>query len=169
MNGLDWRSALVLALVSVLIFLVYLLAASASRRLVVRYGARRGVMDKQARQINKLIGALWLVALVLALGFVWGFQFSALYAASTGIFALIGIGFFAVWSVLSNITSSVIIFFQFPMNIGDTVQLPENEYISGEVVDITLFHIIIRDAKGHTLAVPNNVAMQKILKIEKRG
>lgn len=153
--------------VSIVAFVCYLVGSSVTKRLIIRYALPRGISDRRSLPIRKVLRGLWIVVFLIALGFIWGYDLRGLYAASVGIFALLGIAFFAVWSILSNITTSIIIFFRFPMKVGDTMRLPEVAGLSGRIVDITLFHIILEDAKGNTIAVPNNVAVQKILEIEK--
>ncbi len=53
------------------------------------------------------------------------------------------------------------------MKVGDTLRLPEADGLTGKIVDITLFHIILEDPKGNKIAIPNNLAIQKILEIQK--
>jgi len=155
---------------SIAAFVCYLVGSSITKRLVTRFASAKCISDKRSLPIRKVLRffwVFWVFVFVIALGFIWGYDLRGLYAASVGVFALVGIAFFAVWSILSNITTSIIIFFRFPMKIGDTLRLPEVDGLSGKIVDITLFHIILEDAKGNTNAVPNNVAIQKILGIEK--
>jgi hypothetical protein len=83
------------------------------------------------------------------------------------VFALVGIAFFAVWSLLSNITASVIIFFRFPMSIGDRVELTDEPRVAGVVHDITLFHVLLGADDGSVLTIPDNIAIQKIFRIER--
>ena len=41
--------------------------------------------------------------------FIWGFDFKALLAVSSGLIALTGVALFASWSILSNVTSFFIL------------------------------------------------------------
>ncbi len=104
-------SILISASASIAVLLGCLLASSVTKRLVTRYAAARGISDTRSLPIKKVLAILWLFVFLIALGFIWGYDFQGLYVASAGIFALIGIAFFAVWSILSNITTSIIIFF----------------------------------------------------------
>lgn len=160
-------SILITILASVAAVIGCIVGSSITRRLVTRFASARGIGDTRSLPIKKVLRLLWFFVFLIVLGFIWGFNFQELYVASAGIFALIGIAFFAVWSILSNITTSIIIFFKFPMKVGDTLRLPEADGLSGKIIDITLFHIILEDAKGNTIAIPNNVAIQKILEIER--
>lgn len=160
-------STLVSILASVAALVGCIVGSSITRRLVTRFALARGIGDTRSLPVKKILRLLWFFVFLIVLGFIWGYDLRELYVTSAGIFALIGIAFFAVWSILSNVTTSIIIFFRFPMKVGDTLRLPEADGLSGKIIDITLFHIILRDAKGNTIAIPNNVAVQKILEIER--
>ena len=88
------------------------------------------------------------------------FQGLSLYFAS--IFTVIGVALFATWSVLSNLTASVILFFFFPYRIGRKVKIIDGDNsIEGQIVDITLFHIKVETEDDRIVAYPNNLAIQK--------
>ena len=68
----------------------------------------------------------------------------------------------AQWSILSNITASVILFFYYPYEIGSYVTIYEGDNsITGKVVDITLFSVRLQLDTGDEIAYPNNLAIQK--------
>jgi small-conductance mechanosensitive channel len=76
-------------------------------------------------------------------------------------FAVIGIALFAQWSILSNITASLIIFFAFPYRVGDRIKiLDKDDDISGIVDEITLFHVIVRK-DDDLISYPNSLILQK--------
>ncbi|NAZ52470.1 mechanosensitive ion channel [Vibrio toranzoniae] len=89
-----------------------------------------------------------------------GFGNISLFLSS--IFAVLGVALFAQWSILSNLTASVLIFFVFPYRIGDKVKVAEkDEDISGVIIDITMFHVILRHSSGNIITYPNNLILQK--------
>jgi len=59
------------------------------------------------KYINVLVSFIALFSLLL----IWGVEVHELTLIFSSVFAVIGIGLFAVWSILSNITSGVIMFF----------------------------------------------------------
>jgi len=71
----------------------------------------------------------------------------------------VGVAFFAQWSILSNITSSEIIFFSHPVRIDDVVIT-----MAGKVMDIVLFFVTLKTAEGQEITLPNNIFMQKMVK-----
>src|SRR5690606_17086718 len=94
---------------------------------------------------------------------ILGFGVEGIFVATSSMFALIGIAFFAVWSILSNVTSSVILYFSFPFRIGDRIMIEGEPKHAGALRDITLFYLKIETDEGRIVSVPANVAMQKII------
>jgi small-conductance mechanosensitive channel len=73
-----------------------------------------------------------------------------------------GVALFAQWSILSNITASVILFFSFPFKIGSKIEIMDDKNsVTGIVEDITFFVIQIRTTNGNMVSYPNNLAIQK--------
>ncbi|QSX41341.1 mechanosensitive ion channel family protein [Shewanella cyperi] len=110
------------------------------------------------RFINGLLFFITLVLVALSLGL--GYQDISLFVSSA--FAVLGVALVAQWSILSNITSGILIFFVFPYRIGDRIKVVDkDEDISGEIVDIALFHVLIRREDGTLINYPNNQILQK--------
>ena len=79
----------------------------------------------------------------------------------SSIFAIIGVALFAQWSILSNITASFIIFFNFPYKIGDEIKVIDTDGdISGTIVEISLFHVLIQQGED-LITYPNSLILQK--------
>lgn len=151
--------------VTIGLLLVYLIVNGLAGKFVHRFSVTNRLTDRRQATVKKFFQAGLLLGLVILLTTLWGYNLNALYAASVGLFTLIGIAFFAVWSILSNITSGVIIFFRFPMEIGDTIDVMDMDGAEGKVTDITTFHLLLENQAGQQIAIPNNVVMQKGLKI----
>jgi small-conductance mechanosensitive channel len=80
----------------------------------------------------------------------------------TSVVTVLGIAFFAQWSILSNITSSLILFFNHPMKIGQHIKVVDKEYdLEGELIDISFFFLYIKNEKGELITIPNTVVLQK--------
>ena len=86
----------------------------------------------------------------------------------SSIFAVIGIAFFAQWSILSNVTSGIIMFFTFPYKIGDYVIIHDKDFpCEGFIEDIKTFHIILYTSGDSTITYPNSMMLQKGVSIVK--
>jgi len=103
------------------------------------------------------------------LALIWSVSLSGLLVFASSIFAVIGVALFAQWSILSNLTSSIIIFFSFPSRIGDYIKILDGDNsIEGKIIEIELFHIRILDHDDNIVIYPNNLFMQKpIIKLKR--
>ena len=87
--------------------------------------------------------------------------------AVTGVFALVAIGFVAVWSVLSNTLCSLILMVIRPFRVGDTIGFPPDDY-RGKVVNFNMIFTTLETDDGMLLQVPNNTFFQRPI-IRKKG
>lgn len=79
---------------------------------------------------------------------------------------VVGVAMFAQWSILSNITSGIILFFFFPFKIGDTIKIHDKDFpIQAEIEDINAFHILLKTHDGELITFPNNLLLQKGISI----
>jgi small-conductance mechanosensitive channel len=87
--------------------------------------------------------------------------------AVTGVFALVAIGFVAVWSVLSNTLCSLILMAVRPFRVGDTIGFPPDDY-RGKVVNFNMIFTTLETDDGLLLQVPNNTFFQRPI-MRKKG
>ena len=131
-------------------------------RIVKRYARRSEKVEHRTGLIIKYIDFATIFMLILGLFLIWGVGINDLGWVMSSVFAVIGIGFFAQWSILSNITSGIIMFFTFPYKIGDYIIIHDKEFPSaGTIEDIRTFHIIIKTLEGQQVTYPNSLMLQK--------
>jgi len=119
----------------------------------------RGKIIKKG--INILTTSICFVFILI----VWGVDQSELSVFVGSLIAVVGIAMFAQWSILSNITSSIIIYFNHSVGLEDTITIIDKDYeIEGRVSDIGLFFVIIKTKEGELISVPCNVFIQKMIK-----
>ena len=110
-----------------------------------------------------LIGALWLIAAMLALE-IWGVSVGGLWTLLASAAAIVGVGFLATWTMISNVTASFFLAFWHPFHLGDKIEmLPEN--LSGRVIDRNLMFVVVREDGGAVIQIPNNLFFQKMFKV----
>jgi small-conductance mechanosensitive channel len=127
-----------------------------------RFARKFERVEHRTRLIVKHINYTILFLLVLSLVIIWGVDIKNFGSVILSVFAVIGIGFFAQWSILSNITSGIIMFFIFPYKIGDYIKIHDKEHrYEGIIDDIKTFHIILKTEKGETITYPNSLMLQK--------
>ncbi len=110
------------------------------------------------KYINILLGVLALISIVI----IWGVKKDQIFLFISSIFAVVGVASFAQWSILSNITAGIILFFSYPFKIGDKIRILDKDYpLEGEIEDIKAFYIILKNNDGEQITYPNNLLMQK--------
>ncbi|WP_425392002.1 mechanosensitive ion channel domain-containing protein [Ekhidna sp.] len=120
--------------------------------------------NRAAATKRLIIGALYTFVILLLI-IIWGGDLNNLWISIGSILGVIAIGFFAIWSILSNIVAGIIIYTINPFKITDTLVLVEKE-VTGKVIDIGLIYTKLQDKDG-IFTVPNNVFFQQIVKVKK--
>ena len=110
------------------------------------------------RYVSFALSILLLVSLIL----IWGVNIRELGLIISSVFAVIGVALFATWSILSNITAGIILFFYFPYKIGDRIRIQDKDFPDEAIiVDIQSFTIHLLKDDGELLTYPNNLFLQK--------
>lgn len=133
----------------------YLLIARALKSL-----QNRRYLPEQLVASLRRIG-LWIVLAVTTLILLQRLGvLHSVITAVTGMFALLAIGFVAVWSVLSNTLCSLILLVIRPYRVGDTLSFPPDD-LRGKVVNFNLIFTTLQTEDGCLLQVPNNIYFQR--------
>lgn len=121
---------------------------------------------QRRKLIVKLINILVVFLGLLAIIAIWGIEQKDLFLFLSSLLTVLGIGFFAQWSLLSNITSGLILFFNHPVKLGDTIKIHDKEFpIEGVVKDIGYYFLHLETLGGEKLTIPNSVLIQKMVSI----
>lgn len=122
------------------------------------------------KMIIKALHFFTTLTVVVVIAGIWGLKQHEIAVFATTILTALGIAFFAQWSLLSNITSSIILFFNHPLKLGDTIKVLDKDYpFEGEVTELTYFFIHLKTESGEIITVPNSQILQKsIAVIEKQ-
>jgi small-conductance mechanosensitive channel len=112
--------------------------------------------------IVKAVHLFSFITATILLSAIWGLEQSEIAVFVGTIITALGIAFFAQWSLLSNITSSLLLFFNHPIKIGDTIRVIDKDSpIEGEVSDLTYFFIHLKTESGEIITIPNSLVLQK--------
>lgn len=103
------------------------------------------------------------LASVILISDVYGADLQGIWTMLSATLALVALGFVAVWSVLSNISCTVLILFFRPYEIGDEVEFID-PVAKGTVVSLNFGYTTLRDEAGGLVQIPNNLFFQKIIK-----
>lgn len=115
---------------------------------------------------NMLRWLVRIIVFVLVLS-VFGFELGGIWALVSTVFAMIAIGFVAVWSLLSHSTATILLVIIRPFQVGDDIALL-SENMAGRVVDLNFFFTTLLDHEGNEWRVPNNLFFQKVMKRTKQ-
>lgn len=127
---------------------------------------QRSHLDKSLVATLRIV-TRWLFIIITAAALlqVWG-VLNQVWAAATALVTLVAIGFFAVWSVLSNVLCSIILLAARPFRIGERIQLPPDDF-EGVVQEVTLLHTVLETDSGDVLKVPNNLFFQRVMRVHR--
>ncbi|TMM29923.1 mechanosensitive ion channel [Polaribacter aestuariivivens] len=149
-------------IISIVIFLlaifIRLLITKSLRKIQLKFGFQKA----RILVTNKIITILIYVTVVVVISFLWGVDEKQLLVYVSSFLTILGIAFFAQWSILSNITAGIILYVNYPVKIGDSITVLEKDNdITGEIRDIGAFFITIRTPKKELITLPNSIILQK--------
>jgi len=145
----------------ILIIFMYLIRFGI-KKVVLKFSAYSTKTDNRSKLIIKYFNSLLLILFIIFFIILWGVDADKLITFVGGAVTFIGVALFAQWSVLSNFTAGVIMFFAFPFKIGDRIRIQDKDFpIEAEIDDIRAFHTILITAEGERISYPNNLFLQK--------
>src|SRR6056297_2242705 len=162
----DHKNSLLFSLILFILIITLKIVFTSVVRKVGKLGEFNPV---RTNLIIKYINIVLTIISIITLTFIWGVNYRDLRVLLSSVFAVIGVALFAQWSILSNITAGVIIFFSFPFKIGNTIRILDKELFNSEapeldtfvIEDIRAFHLHLRKTNGEILTYPNSMVLQK--------
>ena len=153
-----------LILIIVILLIRYILKLSISK-----IGRKSNINQARIGLISRYASFSLLLVGILIESFILGAEPKELALVFSSVFAVIGIGLFAIWSILSNLTSGVIMFFSFPYKVGDKIQIHDKDFpIEAIIEDIRAFQLHLRLDNGDLVTYPNNLMLQKAVTLIKK-
>lgn len=148
-------------IVLVLAFFIRFIVTNSLRKIQLKFGFQK----VRILVTNKIITILIYGTVVVVIAFIWGVDEKQLLIYISSFLTILGIAFFAQWSILSNITAGLILFINYPVKIGDSITILEKDYnITGEIRDIGAFFITLKTPERELITVPNSIILQKNIK-----
>jgi len=121
------------------------------------------------KMIIKAVHLLSFLTAIILLAAIWGLQQNEIAVFVGTILTALGIAFFAQWSLLSNITSSLLLFFAHPVKIGDIIKILDKDYpCEGEVSDLTYFFVHVKTENDEIITIPNSLLLQKSVSVTEK-
>lgn len=149
-------------IITAIVFVSLLILRFITNFTITKIAKKNDINDARIRLIRRYVTVTIFLIAILIEAFVFGTGFKELAFLFSSIFAIIGIGLFAVWSILSNITSGIIMFFNFPYKVGDKIAIHDKDFpITAIIEDIRAFQLHLRLENGDLVTYPNNLMLQK--------
>ncbi len=151
---------------TIVVIVLYFLLRWLLSKIVKSHLTRKLIHDSRGIIIRKVFRLVLLIICVVAILLIWGVEQSELVVFLGSTLAVVGVAFFAQWSILSNITSGIILFFSHPVKLNDDIVILEGkEYeIEGRVKNIGFMFITLETADGEEITLPNNIFISKSIK-----
>ena len=147
---------------SAILLLVFIIIRSILKISIKKIGRTSGINDARIGLISRYTTFTLLLIFLLFLAYILGAELENLAVIFSSVFAVIGVGLFAIWSILSNITSGIIMFFSFPYKVGDKIKIHDKDApIEAIIEDIRAFQLHLRQDNGDLVTYPNNLILQK--------
>ncbi len=157
----------ILKIIQTAIVVVFLIVMHIATRQGINSMLKKFQFTLQRRKLTlRMINLLSIILAVVFLSAIWGVNQSDIVVFISSVMAILGIAFVAQWSLLSNITAGLILFFNHPLKIGDHIKILEKDFIiEGIVNDITFFFIHIKTETKEKITLSNTVILQKTISI----
>ncbi len=146
-------------------FFGYMVSLQVAKRIIEGAAVKYEYPKPRVKITMKIVQTVFFMLFASFMLFIWGVNQSELVYFITSLLTVVGIAFLAQWSILSNITATLVIFFNHPVKIGDTITVLDKEFnVEGRVSDIGIFFLIIKTDEGDQITLPTIVFMQKMVK-----
>ncbi len=137
-----------------------------TKRIVMKYKHITHKFEARISQVIRIFNIFFNLAGFITLIVIWGVDTKNLFVALSSIFAVIGVALFAQWSILSNITAGIIIYFSAPFKIGDYIRILDKDMpIEARVEDIYTFYTHLKTRDGGIHIFPNALLLQKAVSV----
>jgi small-conductance mechanosensitive channel len=152
----------------IVLLLGYAIYKLASRALhgVAKQGRMHRAMEARLRSIVRVIA--FFATVLLAIQQSGAFEHA--WAVLSALVTTVAIGFFAIWSVLSNLVCALLILVFKPFRVGDWIEIVEGNvpHPCGVVTDMTLMFVTLEekaeDGSIVRVQIPNTLVFQKVVR-----
>jgi small-conductance mechanosensitive channel len=151
---------------TIIVFIIYIVTHFITKTFINNSLNKTQLNIGRKKIIVKAVQLFSFLALIILLSAIWGLEQKEIAVFIGTVVTALGIAFFAQWSLLSNVTSSLLLFFNHPIKMGDRIKVLDKEYpFEGEVYDLTYFFVHIKTDSGEIITIPNSLLLQKSISI----
>jgi small-conductance mechanosensitive channel len=154
---------------AVFIFIIFPVVRFVIKKLVGNVAKLNLYAERRALMIKKTLNGMNIFVLITILIGIWGVDTKNILVAMSSVFAVIGIAFFAQWSIISNITAGIVVYFSLNLKIGDKIKILDKDFpIEGSIIDIKTFYVYLETDEGEKIIYPNSLILQKGISVCKK-
>ena len=147
---------------TVILFGILFIINTIIKIIIRRIGKRSNIIEARVKLIGRYVTVALILVAILIESFILGARIEELVVLFSSVFAILGLALFAIWSILSNVTSGIIMFFSFPYKVGDKIKIHDKDFpIEAIIEDIRAFQLHLRLDNGDLVTYPNNLILQK--------
>lgn len=147
---------------TIIVFALFFIISLIIKAIINRIAKRSDIIQARAKLIGRYVTISLLLIALLIEAFVLDVALDKIAVIFSSVFAVLGIALFAIWSILSNVTSGIIMFFSFPYKVGDKIAIHDKDFpIEAIIEDIRAFQLHLRMDNGDLITYPNNLMLQK--------
>lgn len=155
-----------LEIYTVILFALLFIIRFVSKRIIKKFSKVKAINPNRSKTILNFSSLFIYLITIVILAVIWGVDIKDFSVFISSVLAVLGIAFFAQWSILSNLTASAILFFNHPVRIGDRIKVLDKDFDwVGEVKDITSFYLFMRTDRGEDITLPTSLVIQKGIQI----
>tara|TARA_B110000503_G_C7032512_1_gene364648 strand:+ start:280 stop:777 length:498 start_codon:yes stop_codon:yes gene_type:complete len=150
---------------SVIVLVIFALVKFISNVTIKKATEKFKYQKSRIKVVKKILNVILVLSIVALFLIVWGVDQSKLLLFLSSFLTILGVAFFAQWSILSNVTSTLILFFNHHVKISDNIAVAEKDsQIEGKISDIGFFFVKIKTKDNEEILIPSNLFIQKAIK-----
>jgi len=154
---------------TVIIFIIYPVVRFITYKLVNNVAKLNLYAEARAHMIKKTLNGLIIFVFITILIGIWGVDTKNLLVAMSSVFAVIGVAFFAQWSILSNVTAGIVVYFSLSLKIGDKIKILDKDFpIEAVIIDVKTFYVHLETDESEKIIYPNSLILQKGISVCKK-
>lgn len=153
-------------ILTVALIVLLLITGQLIKMVIKKFSILKSIDLNRRKIILNLHYLILYIFFAVFIAIIWGVKAREFTVFISSILAVLGVGFFAQWSILSNLTASVILFFNHPLRIGHRIRIIDKDYDwIGTVMDISGFFLYMKTDKGENISIPNSIVLQHGIEI----
>jgi len=148
------------------ILILYVIAFFTTKTIINNVLKNTQLQRARRKIIVKAVHLFTSLTVLILISGIWGLKQNEIAVFASTILTALGIAFFAQWSLLSNVTSSILLFFNHPVKLGDHIKVLDKDCpFEGEVTELNYFFMHLKTKDGEVITVPNSILMVKPVSI----